>query len=279
MRLLSPEAEVTRSLSNLYKPWFVHTEVSKARVINSDAIMAECMEKKAVRIPETAPKMEEGFTEGLFADDKSNVIKVEPEIDYVALAKEEAESILQEARATADRMVGQAQEEADAICEAARNKGYESGKAALEQELEELRGQLENTYQEKRRDLDAEYVEKRAGMEKELIDVILTVFNKVFHIQFDNKKDILMYLIDDAIMNIEGEKRFRVKVAAGNVLFLENHKEEILDRVGHDVELEILADSTMDGNECIIETDSGVFDCSLGTQLENLIKDIRSLCS
>lgn len=266
-------------MSNLYKPWFVHTEVSKARVINSDAIMTECLEKNSVRIPETVQETEEGFTEGLFTDDKSNVIKVEPEIDYVALAKVEAENILQEARVAADKMVAQAQEEADGICEAARCKGYEAGKTELEQEMEELRRQLESTYQEKRSALDSEYAEKRAGMEKELVDVILTVFNKVFHIQFDNKKDILMYLIDDAIMNIEGEKRFRVKVAAGNVLFLENHKEEILDRVGHDVELEILADSTMDGNECIIETDSGVFDCSLGTQLENLIKDIRSLCS
>lgn len=88
-----------------------------------------------------------------------------------------------------------------------------------------------------------------------------------------------MYLIDNAIMNIEGEKQFRIKVASGNVEFLENHKEEILDRVGHDIELEMIADSTMDGNDCIIETDSGVFDCSLGAQLENLIKDIRSLCS
>ena len=51
------------------------------------------------------------------------------------------------------------------------------------------------------------------------------------------------------------------------------------DRVGHDIELEIVSDATVEGNDCTIETDSGVFNCSLGTQLENLIKDIRSLCS
>lgn len=281
MRLLSPEAEVTRSLSNLYKTWFVNTETANARVINSDAIMAECLEKNAVKIPEPLPETvtESGFSEGLFVDEKSNVIKTEPEIDYVALAKEEAERVLQEAREQAEQMLERAQTEVDEICETARMKGYEDGKEALAREIEEQHGQLEESYQKKRQNLESEYVEKRADMEKDLVDVILNVFNKVFHIQFDNKKHILMYLIDDAIMNIEGEKRFRVKVAMNNVLFLENHKEEILDRVGHDVELEILGDSTMDGNECIIETDSGVFDCSLGAQLENLIKDIRSLCS
>ena len=110
-------------------------------------------------------------------------------------------------------------------------------------------------------------------------EVIVTVFEKVFHIQFDDKKEILMHLIEDAILNIEDDKRFRVKVAEDNAMFLENHKTEILDRVGHDIELEIVSDATVEGNDCTIETDSGVFNCSLGTQLENLIKDIRSLCS
>ena len=268
-------------MSNLYKTWFVNADTSNARVINSDAIMAECLEKNAVRIPEPLPEVqtEGGFTEGLFIGEASSVIKAEPEVDYVALAKEEAERVLEEAREQAEQMVEQAQAEVDELCEAARVKGYEDGKEALAREVEEQRAQLEESYQKRHQSLEAEYVEQRAGMEKDLVDVILNVFNKVFHIQFDNKKHILMHLIDDAIMNIEGEKRFRVKVAMSNVLFLENHKEEILDRVGHDVELDILGDSTMDGNECIIETDSGVFDCSLGAQLENLIKDIRSLCS
>lgn len=116
-------------------------------------------------------------------------------------------------------------------------------------------------------------------MEQDLVDVIVTVFEKVFHIQFDDKKEILMHLVEDAVLNIEDDKRFRVKVAEDNALFLENHKTEILDRVGHDIELEIVSDATVEGNDCTIETDSGVFNCSLGTQLENLIKDIRSLCS
>ena len=211
-------------MSNLYKTWFVNADTSNARVINSDAIMAECLEKNAVRIPEPLPEMqtEGGFTEGLFIGEASSVIKAEPEVDYVALAKEEAERVLQEAREQAEQMVEQAQAEVDEICEAARAKGYEDGKEALAREVEEQRAQLEESYQKRHQSLEAEYVEKRAGMEKDLVDVILNVFNKVFHIQFDNKKHILMHLIDDAIMNIEGEKRFRVKVAMSNVLFLEN---------------------------------------------------------
>ena len=275
---------MTRSLSNLFKPWSVQTEASNARVINSNELMAEYLEKNALQHASVHEQMEQTgepgeFSEGLFAGDNPVIIKAEPEVDYVALAKEEAEQILADANAKAEELVNQAKAEVDKIREAAKNKGYEDGKEMLERELEEMRTQMQSSYQQKSEELEQDYCEKRKNMEHELVDVILNVFNKVFHIQFDNKKHILMYLIDDAIMNIEGEKRFRIKVAQSNVLFLENHKEEILDRVGHDIELEILSDSMMDGNDCIIETDSGVFDCSLGTQLENLIKDIRSLCS
>ena len=147
------------------------------------------------------------------------------------------------------------------------------------EELSQQETRLQEQYEALQSSLNENYAEKMKNMEKDLVDVILEVFNKVFHIQFDNKKHILMHLIDDAILNIEGDKKFRIKVAEENALFLENHREEILERVGGGIEIEIVADSSMDGNGCIIETDSGVFDCSLGVQLENLIKDLKSLCS
>lgn len=277
VRSLSPEAEVMRSLSNLYKPWVVRHETQNTRVIDSNLILNEFLEKAA---PVHAAEVDEdGFSAGLVAEDASNIVKAEPEIDYVQQAKEEAEHILADARKQADDMINQARSESDGIREAARQKGLQDGQGELQQNMDRLRDELERLYQKKSQELDGEYNEKRANMERDLVEVIIEVFNKVFHIQFDNKKEILMYLIDHAILNIEGEKKFRIKVAEDNTEFLESHKDEILDRVGHDITLEILPDSTMEGNDCIIETDSGVFDCSLGTQLENLIKDIRSLCS
>ena len=44
-----------------------------------------------------------------------------------------------------------------------------------------------------------------------------------------------------------------------------------------EINLDIVADTTMKKNECIIETHAGVFDCSLDIELNNLIKDIKLL--
>jgi flagellar assembly protein FliH len=266
-------------LSNLVKQWAVRPGETNARVIDSDAIMADILEKSAFRAI-SAPEVtvDEEAVDPNLTEFREGIAVAEEE-EKVQDAKQEAERILEEARAQAQEMIAQAEDSVAEIQEEARKNGYEEGQSQLGQKLEELKTELELSYQDKSSALENEYTARRDDMEKELVDVILEVFNRVFHIQFDNKKHILVYLIDNAISGIEGEKKFRIKVAESNVLFLENHKEDILEHVGHDIELEIIPDFTLEGNACVIETDSGVFDCSLGTQLENLIKDIRSLCS
>lgn len=268
-------------MSNLYKQYFVHTETENKRVINSNALIEERLAKVLElqrKEQRRAEGLNDGFSAGIIQDNTEVFEEAEEDVQAVK-ASEEAEKILAEAKAEAESILEAARMEAEVLRETAKNQGYEEGAAEKIAELEAVEVQNAADFETRKQDLEADYKEKMEHMEQELVDVILEVFNKVFHIQFDNKKHILMHLINDAILSIEGDKKFRIKVADSNILFLENHRENILERVGHDIELEFVADPSMIGNDCIIETDSGVFDCSLGTQLENLIKDIQSLCS
>lgn len=271
-------------MPNLYKQYAVRTEPNSRRVIDSNELVVKRLEnllaqqkkeqrKTAAASGENAAE-DNGFSAGIVTEQTEFV----EEIDPVAEAKKEAERILSEAREEAKEIVAKAKSEGESIKDGARASGYAEGKKEKDDELAGREADLKGKYEALEASLKEEYAGKMETMERDLVDVILQVFDRVFHIQFDNKKEILMYLIGDAILNIEGDKKFRVKVADGNVLFLENHKEEILERVGQDIEIEIVADSSLGGNDCTIETDSGVFDCSLGVQLENLIKDLKSLC-
>ena len=271
-------------MSNLYKQYFVQNHPDNARVIDPDALLELRAAKLLERQREEAKRqaqLAQSFEAGIIRTDTEyieEIVEEEP-IDPVEAAKEEAERILSEANTKANQITKKAQMDAEALCEESKAQGYAEGASKKERELQELQERLETDFALKNQMLESEYIRKRDNMEAELVDVILEVFNKVFHIQFDSKKHILMHLINNAILNIEGDRNFRIKVADSNVLFLENHRDDILERVGHGIDLEFIADSTMDGNECLIETDSGIFDCSLETQLENLIKDIKSLCS
>lgn len=265
-------------MSNLFKPWSVQTASPDARVIDSNERMMEYLKRNGAY--QGTPESSRGaMAEGIAAEGESNVIKAEPEVDHVALAKEQAEQILADANAQAEAVVARAHDEAASVEEEAREKGYAEGQERLEQEFEARRTELETAYRDKEQALAEDYRRKQKGMEREIVDALVPVFDKVFHIQFADKHEILLYLIDHAILNIEGEKHFRIRVAEGERAFLESHRQELLDRVGHDIELEILGDPGMSGSDCMIETDSGVFDCGLDTQLQNLMKDIRSLCS
>ena len=66
-----------------------------------------------------------------------------------------------------------------------------------------------------------------------------------------DKKEILMHLIEDAILNIEDDKRFRVTGGRRTMhCFWRMHKTEILDRVGtlhRLVRLRLSADATVEG--------------------------------
>ena len=273
---------MTRSLSNLYKQYWVTNQPDNTRVINANAVLEERKAKLLERQLAEQRYQEElakSFEAGIVRED-TEIIEEIPEIedvDYVEQAKEEAERILSDANTQAQTVLNQAYQDAQKLREEAKVQGFAEADVVMKKELQEKSAALEAEYSAKSRALEQDYTKKRDNMESDLVDVILEVFNKVFHIQFDSKKQILMHLINNAILNIEGDRSFRIKVADSNVLFLENHREDILERVGHGIELEFIADSSLDGNDCFIETDSGVFDCGLDTQLENLIKDIRSL--
>ena len=269
-------------MSNLYKQYWVTNQPDNARVINANAVLEERKAKLLERQLAEQRHQEElskSFEAGIVREDTEVIEEIQEaeEVDYVEQTKEEAERILADANSQAQAVLNQAYLDAQKLREEAKVQGFAEADVVMKKELKEKRSALEAEYTARSRELEQDYTEKRDNMENDLVDVILEVFNKVFHIQFDSKKHILMHLINNAILNIEGDRSFRIKVADSNVLFLENHREDILERVGHGIELEFIADSSMDGNDCFIETDSGVFDCGLDTQLENLIKDIRSL--
>jgi len=267
-------------LSNLVKVYNVVQQKEDVRMMDYNRLVEE---KLAALVREQqGPEEDTGFRSLGEVSEEIVEIKEDPS-EILEKAKLEAEGVLQNARLEADRLLYDAQKKAEAVLEEAKQEGHREGYEAGELEI---RGQLQAEYQQKQQELDMHKVQldkayeaEMRQLEPKLLDVIVSVVEKVFCIQFDDKKEILLYLIENAISNIEGTKNYVIRVGEEQRVFLEKHKEDISDRVGHGVSLEILSDPALKNNQCIIETDSGVFDCSLGVQLENLIKDLRSLSS
>ncbi len=261
-------------MSNLYKQRYIVTDQNQYRIINSNQVLEAKMEELAQKAREEAFARGE-FVEGLNAP-SIEVVPMEP-IPTPEELRAEAEQALEAAREQARQLVEEARAQSEAITEAARadgqRMGYEAGQQKAARELE-----IQKEHMEKRRsELEEEYCRLRESLEPQIVEAVCGTLEKVFHIQFDQNYEILLHLVKNAILKIESTKEFLVRTNEKNYQYLATHRDEILRQVGQGISLTFEADASMDDTQCVIETDSGFFDCSIDVQLENLMKAIRSL--
>ena len=278
--MLFPEAEVTRSLSNLYKSRFVIDSTKEKRIINSNEKVAECMEDY-IRMKREEALADGEFVEGLDAEsvevlEDPQEVENAPQVETVS-EEEQAQSLLETAKAEADQILEDAKMQAEHMREQALEEGRQDGyKAGQEQALMEMQNE-QNRLKGLQDDLKNDYDKKCAELEPQLVDVITDVVEKVFQIQFADQKNVLLYLIQNAIQNADGCREFRIHVGEGSYAYVSEHKAELAERVGGDLRLDLIEDAALSDDQCMIETEAGVFDCSVGVQMKNLIKEIKAL--
>ncbi len=91
------------------------------------------------------------------------------------------------------------------------------------------------------------------------------------------KQGIIAYLLEQAIRGIEPGMTYLVHVSAEDFPLANSKKGELLRDLKEGAVLEIIEDRTMQKGQCIIETDSRIFDCGIDTQMKNLAGDLRLL--
>lgn len=197
--------------------------------------------------------------------------------EILAAANEEAERILEEARQMAEGIVNKANEETEAIKNDAAQSGYNDGCIKAEAKIEEMRQELDNEYNQRKEELEREYEEKKANIEPELVDILTDVFKKVTLTVAEDNQEIIMHLINGVMRNADSSHNFIIKVSPDDYKFLINNQGKLYVAMSKEVNIDILEDPTMKRNECIIETDTGVFNCGLDIELDNLIKDLKLL--
>ena len=266
-------------MSNLFKQQYLVNVGNGARVIDSDA---RFLNGNQMSQPEVFPANEtfpdgERFYEGLVAEEV--VLEPQPSTEEILEeARREAEHIVAQAQAEAIQITRESKKQAEMLFERTKLEGYKEGVSKLQDELLAKSDELNAKYNEREQALWAEYESKLDTLEAEMVDTMVRVFNKVFHIQFDNKKPILLQLIKDTLLGIDAGKNFVIRVSDANFKYIESHVADIKEKIGNDVSIDVVNDSKLEENDCMIETATGVYNCGIDMVLSNLEKDIKSLC-
>lgn len=266
-------------MSNLYKSSSIANTSVESRVIDSnERVMSRLEAIKEAMLQDTQPaglvEDEDGFVEGIDATKVEELVSEEELIDN---ARNKAVDIINDAHLQSKKIIEEARAEAEKIKEQAHIEGYEEGSKQAIIELDKHIASKNKEYDELKKNLEEDYENMRKELEPQLVETLLTVFTKVTHTMADANRDTILHLVDSVMRNTEISKHFLIKVSKEDYQFMLNSKEKLYEHVSKNVSIEIYQDSNLKRNQCIIETDAGVFDCSLDIQLENLVKELRIL--
>lgn len=261
-------------MSNLFKYNGVSYGNNETKVIDYNTIISEKISKLQNEIKSnTVMPQNEGFIEGLNAEHVEELLSE----DVIEDANETAREIVDRATEEAQAITTRAKEEAELLkkesYESGKEQGYNEGYQRAMYELDNLKKDLEN----QREQLERDYQKKVKGIEPMLVEAILEVFEKVTNVLSMDKKDIVLNLVNDVLSKSEVSKEFLIKVSPEDYEYLQENREKIYGVVSKKVQIEIIEEASFKKNQCVVESDSGIYDCSLDVQMNNLIQTIKVL--
>ncbi|MBO5293284.1 MAG: hypothetical protein J6B10_08915 [Lachnospiraceae bacterium] len=283
--------------SNLLKAGWVVCNEQEKKVIDNNSLIARKLEELGGSVSTTTTGRQtgeeepsfvqeesgaDGLADALFADrdegfqsglDAPTVEIQEPVYEgpspeeLIAEAEKEAEMIRQTARGEAEQIRSLAREEGQ---NQGYQEGYQSGLARIQEmeaELVKKEEMLERRYQDKMRELEPQFVDTLNG-----------IYERVFDVKFSEQRGLVLHLLTNAMRGIEETKDFILHVSPQDYREVREAKDILTSEslVGS-ATVEIIEDMTLGKNECLIETGGGIFDCSLGTELSQLQKELKLL--
>lgn len=276
--------------SNLYKSNWVIVQPDDKRVIDNNALLEEKLSTVlyAASLSENEyPEEENGFAEGLnaepadalFAQDGSKtVVKGGLTAEKEALLHEidQAKAELAELQAQADGMIEEARSQIDAMqkkaYEEAKTQGFQEGERLGRQEAEVTKKE----YLAKEKRLAEDYEKKIEQLEPEFIETLTGIYEHIFKVDLTRYRELVANLLINAIQKMESTRSFLVHISRDDYENVLANRDRIrAEAGGGSVSVEFVEDVTLSRSQCFIETENGIYDCSLDTQLSELGRKLK----
>ncbi|MCR5179236.1 MAG: hypothetical protein K6C95_09685 [Lachnospiraceae bacterium] len=286
------------SLSNLYKGAYVKEDDNEPMVIDYSELFEKRLEenrqkeflRESRRAAQTDDQdFEAGGFEGIDPDmleqltaDQATLGAGVDEGSYSVAQDSDpgaaADEIIAQAQAQAEEIITNAQNEAQELKANAVNQGHDEGYSAGYQEAMMQKTAIEAEFAQKARELEEEYQRRLDEAEPGMVEALTRVYEHVFSVQLRDDKNIILHLLKQALGRAEPTGDFLIHASSADYDILVDAREELKESISNpNCTLEIIEDSFLKENECMIETDGGVFDCGLGTELQELSRKLRLL--
>lgn len=214
----------------------------------------------------------------LIRNDVNNLDTNDPNVvaaSIVEKANLDANEILENANEKVQEMLAGAQSEGEIIKANAKRDGYQEG---YQQGLEDGRRETEELAHQALK-IKEELEEERANLlnqiESELPNIIIQTVKKVIGMELTTNKEVILGLVAMALGKVSSNNP-TVRVSEQDFDILEENKHELISEFKMISDFEIKKDLSLEAGDCIIETDCGDIDASIGNQLDKLEDVISS---
>ncbi len=183
-------------------------------------------------------------------------------------------NVIEDAMKQAEEIIEGAKEAATTIEVDANAKGYDEGfkvgkKQALKEEQKlklKLKEELERAVQERKKII--------TDLQPKVAEVIHRLVQNMVGIQkFD--QDVILHLIKLGLEEVELSGDLIIRVSTDDYDEVNHNKEKLIENLSDKLSFEVLQDSKLNKNDCIIETSLGRVNCSLKERMDGLLRQLQ----
>lgn len=167
-------------------------------------------------------------------------------------------------------LVSRAQEESENIKKSAFEEGYREGLAKAGTDLEAFRLEL-NHFMTAKKDV-FEYIAP------DILEISVDIAKKIIKKELETDPQVLINTIVDVLRSVsKSEPKITIRVRPHSVQFIKDTLPNITYQYGIESQINIVADPSIEDGGCVFQTNNGIVDASIDTQIEIIKKALEGM--
>lgn len=167
-------------------------------------------------------------------------------------------------------LVSRAQEESENIKKSAFEEGYRIGLEKASADMDVFRSQLAQ-FMSARKDV-FEYIAP------DILEISVDIAKTIIKKELDTDPQVIVNTIIDVLKSVsKNEPKITIRVRPQSVQFIKDSIPNITYEYGIDSKINIVSDPSIEEGGCVFQTNNGIVDASIDTQLEIIKKALEGL--
>ncbi len=167
-------------------------------------------------------------------------------------------------------LVSRAQEESETIKKSAFEEGYRAGMEKSQEDLVNFRNELSN-FMHAKKDV-FEFIAP------DILEISVNIAKKIIKKELESDPQILVNTIIDVLKTVsKSEPKIAIRVRPQSVQLIKDTIPNITYQYGIEAKINIVADPSIEEGGCVFQTNNGIVDASIDTQLEIIKKALEGM--